>query len=252
MIRTGPVTGANIGHIEMTKQELLNAVAEYNPVQTLAIALSVYDKHGFVRSGEGYNVYDSEGNYTHTVEDTKTQVMNAMKAGEQPSAEYLAQAEQVKEKFEAKFMMKKFGNGLTDFENNVAKAFAAGNSLTSFQVAIIASIPNMNKIDEKRKMVEDRIDELRLKSKYFGQVRHRYDLEVEVLDCKYIQNSGVYMITTIHANKDIVKFWWRDQPDISDIIEGKTIRIRGTVNRHEHGKFSLAEETMFNRVKILP
>jgi len=236
----------------MTKQELLNAVAEYNPVQTLAIALSVYDKHGFVRSGEGYNVYDSEGNYTHTVEDTKTQVMNAMKAGEQPSAEYLAQAEQVKEKFEAKFMMKKFGNGLTDFENNVAKAFAAGNSLTSFQVAIIASIPNMNKIDEKRKMVEDRIDELRLKSKYFGQVRHRYDLEVEVLDCKYIQNSGVYMITTIHANKDIVKFWWRDQPDISDIIEGKTIRIRGTVNRHEHGKFSLAEETMFNRVKILP
>jgi len=252
MIRTGPVTGANIGHIEMTKQELLNAVAEYNPVQTLAIALSVYDKHGFVRSGEGYNVYDSEGNYTHTVEDTKTQVMNAMKAGEQPSAEYLAQAEQVKEKFEAKFMMKKFGNGLTDFENNVAKAFAAGNSLTSFQVAIIASIPNMNKIDEKRKMVEDRIDELRLKSKYFGQVRHRYDLEVEVLDCKYIQNSGVYMITTIHANKDIVKFWWRDQPDISDIIEGKTIRIRGTGNRHEHGKFSLAEETLINRVKILP
>ena len=76
MIRTGPVTGANIGHIEMTKQELLNAVAEYNPVQTLAIALSVYDKHGFVRSGEGYNVYDSEGNYTHTVEDTKTQVIS--------------------------------------------------------------------------------------------------------------------------------------------------------------------------------
>ena len=236
----------------MTKQELLNAVAEYNPVQTLAIALSVYDKHGFVRSGEGYNVYDSEGNYTHTVEDTKTQVMNAMKAGEQPSAEYLAQAEQVKEKFEAKFMMKKFGNGLTDFENNVAKAFAAGNSLTSFQVAIIASIPNMNKIDEKRKTVENRIEEVRFTSEHFGEMRHRYDLEVEVLDCKYIQNSGVYMITAIHANKDIIKFWWRDQPDISDIIEGKTIRIRGTVNRHEHGKFNLAEETMFNRVKILP
>lgn len=235
----------------MTKQELLNAVAEYNPVQTLAIALSVYDKHGFVRSGEGYNVYDSEGNYTHTVEDTKTQVMNAMKAGEQPSAEYLAQAEQVKDKFEAKFMMKKFGAGLTDFEHNVAKAFAAGNSLTSFQVAIIASIPNMNKIDEKRKMVEDRIEEVRFKSEHFGEVRHRYDLEVEVLDCKFIQNSGVYMITTIHAGKDIVKFWWRDQPDVSDIIEGKTIRIRGTVNRHENGKYTQAKETMFNRVKIL-
>jgi hypothetical protein len=235
----------------MTKQELLNAVAEYNPVQTLAIALSVYDKYGFVRSGEGYNVYDSDGKFTHTVEDTKTQVMNAMKAGEQPSAEYLAQAEQVKDKFEAKFMMKKFGAGLTDFEHNVAKAFSAGNSLTSFQVAIIASIPNMNKIDEKRKMVDDRIEEVRFKSEHFGEVRHRYDLEVEVLDCKFIQNSGVYMITTIHAGKDIVKFWWRDQPDVSDIIEGKTLRIRGTVNRHENGRVTQAKETMFNRVKIL-
>lgn len=235
----------------MTKQELLNAVAEYNPVQTLALALSVYDKHGFVRSGEGYNVYDSEGNYTHTVEDTKTQVMAAMKEDEQPSAEYLAQAEQVKDKFEAKFMMKKFGNSLTDFENNVAKAFAAGNSLSSFQVAIIASIPNMNKIDEKRKMVQDRIEEVRFTSEYFGEMRTRYDLEVEVLDCKFIQSSGVYMITTIHANKDIIKFWWRDQPDISDIIEGKTVRVRGTVHRHETGKYTQSKETMINRVKIL-
>lgn len=235
----------------MTKQELLNAVAEYNPVQALAIALGVYKKYGFVRSGEGYNVYDSEGKFTHTVSDTKTQVMDAMKAGEQPSAELIAEAEIIKDKFEAKFMMKKFGNGLTDFENSVAKAFAAGNSLTSFQIAIIASIPNMNKIDEKRTAVENRIDEVRFKSEHFGQLRHRYDLEVEVLDCKFIQNSGVYMITSIHAGKDIVKFWWRDQPDINDIIEGKTIRIRGTVNRHETGKFTQAKETMFNRVKIL-
>jgi hypothetical protein len=251
MIRTGPVTGANIGHIEMTKQELLNAVAEYNPVQTLALALAVYEQFGFVRSGEGYNVYDQEGKFSHVVKDTKTQVMDMMRNGVVPHTTYVAEAEAIKDKFEAKFMMKKFGNGLTDFENSVAKAFAAGNSLTSFQVAIIASIPNMNKIDEKRKTVENRIEEVRFTSEHFGEMRHRYDLEVEVLDCKYIQNSGVYMITAIHANKDIIKFWWRDQPDISDIIEGKTIRIRGTVNRHELGKYTLAKETMFNRVKIL-
>ena len=59
------------------------------------------------------------------------------------------------------------------------------------------------------------------------------------------------MITTLEKNKNIVKFWWRDQPDISDIIEGKTIRIRGTVNRHEQGKYTSAKETMMNRVKIV-
>lgn len=234
-----------------TKQDLLVAISEYTPVQALALALTVYEKHGFVRSNEGYNVYDDDGVFSHVVNDSKTQVMNLMKAGEQPDAEKLAEAEAIKEKFEAKFMMKKLTNSLSDFENNVAKAFAAGNELTSFQVAIIASIPNMNKIDEKRTAVENRLEEVQFTSEFFGELRHRYDIETEVIDCKYIQNSGVYMITTIHNNKDIIKFWWRDQPDINDIIEGKKLRIRGTVNRHETGRYTKAKETMFNRVKIL-
>ena len=58
------------------------------------------------------------------------------------------------------------------------------------------------------------------------------------------------MITTVQNSKNIVKFWWRDQPDISDIIDGKTIRVRGTVNKHEKSKYTNAQETMLNRVKI--
>ena len=37
---------------------------------------------------------------------------------------------------------------------------------------------------------------------------------------------------------------------ISDIIDGKTI-LRGTVNKHEKSKYTNAQETMLNRVKIL-
>ena len=58
------------------------------------------------------------------------------------------------------------------------------------------------------------------------------------------------MITTVQNSKNIIKFWWRDQPDISDIIDGKVIHVRGTVNKHEKSKYSNAHETMINRVKI--
>jgi len=78
----------------------------------------------------------------------------------------------------------------------------------------------------------------------------RYDIDVDVLDVKYIQSSDVFMITTVYNKENIIKFWWREQPDISDIINEKTISIRGTVKAHELSKFSGAKETLINRVKI--
>ena len=92
---------------------------------------------------------------------------------------------------------------------------------------------------------------LKHSSQYFGTKKKRYDMNVQVLDVKYIQTSDIYMITTIYAKKDIIKFWWRDQPDISDIIADKTIKIRATINKHELSKYSNAKETMVNRVKLL-
>jgi len=87
-------------------------------------------------------------------------------------------------------------------------------------------------------------------SQFVGKKGARYDIEVDVIDVKFIQSSDVYMITAVSDNRDIVKFWWREQPDLTDIIEGKTISIRGTVNKQEISKYSQAKETLFNRVKL--
>ena len=57
------------------------------------------------------------------------------------------------------------------------------------------------------------------------------------------------MITGVYAGKDFIKFWWRDSTDVSDIITGKTVGIRGTVNKHENS-YTGAKETMLNPVKI--
>lgn len=232
------------------KSDVLTTIAEYTPEQALALAIVNYEHYGFVRSGQGYNVYDDQGVYTHSVPDSKTLLISQMESQVVPHSEYVKQAKEIIDKFNGRFMMKKLNNSMNDFENGVAAAFAAGNQMTKFHVAIIASIPNMNEVDKKRKQVEDRLESLRFTSENFGTVRERYDITVEVIDCKFIQNSGVYMITTVHNNKDVIKFWWRDQPDINDIIEGKNIRIRGTVNKHENNRFTQTKETMMNRVKV--
>ena len=81
--------------------------------------------------------------------------------------------------------------------------------LTNFNVAAL-QVFHMNEVDKKRKAVEDKIEALRFESEYFGDKGQRYDLELEVIDVKYIQSSSVYMITTVQNSKNIVKFWWRD------------------------------------------
>ena len=223
---------------------------QISPVNALALAIEVYNDQGFIRSGEGFKSIDTDsGKVLKETKDNKTIVIDKINAGHVSSDELLAEAGAIIDKFNGRYMLKKLTSNLSNFEEGVASAFAA-TELTNFNVAVIASIPHMNEVDKKRKAVEDKIEALRFESEYFGDKGQRYDLELEVIDVKYIQSSSVYMITTVQDSKNIIKFWWRDQPDISDIIDGKTIHVRGTVNKHEKSKYTNAQETMLNRVKI--
>jgi hypothetical protein len=226
-----------------------NILSKYTALEALAHAIEVYNDQGFIRSGEGYHKYDDEGNSIGFVSDNKSKVISRFEQGVQPSEESAKQAEAIINKFNGKFMLKKMTNELGSFEKNISEAFV--NPLNTFSVSVISSIPHMNVIDVKRQEITDIIEELKFKSEFFGQIRERYDIEVEVLDVKFIQSSSVYMITTVYNNKDIIKFWWRDQPDLTDIIDGRKIKIRGTVIRHELSKYTGAHETMFNRVKVI-
>lgn len=215
----------------------------------LALAVEVYAVQGFIRSGEGYHEYDTEGNPVKFVPDNKSRVISLIEANASPSEQARAEALAIMDKFNGKFMLKKLTTELSSFEKSVADAFE--KPISNFTVAVIASIPHMNVVDKKRQTVADRLEEYRFTSEYFGEPKSRYDMEVEVLDVKYIQSSAVYMITSVYANKDIIKFWWRDQPDLTDMIDGRNIKLRGTVNRHEIGKYTNTKETMLNRVKII-
>ncbi len=215
----------------------------------LALAIQVYKTQGFIRSGDGFTKVIEDGE-PEVTQDNKTCVVDLIKQGVTPNEEDLAQATLIIDKFNGRYMLKKLTDSLNNFEKGVSEAFA-NTEMTTFNIAVIASIPHMNEVDKKRQEVSDKLEDLRFTSEFFGTKSKRYDINVEVIDVKYIQSSGVFMITTVHDQKDILKFWWRDQPDISDIIDGRTISIRGTVNKHEKSKYTNCHETMLNRVKIL-
>lgn len=217
----------------------------------MCAAVLVYKDQGFVRSGQGYTDTSPESGEPVEIRDNKTCIIDIL---EDPNMSFTDEetknANDLIDSINGKLMIKKMTNNLNNFEQNVAKALS-DPQINNFAVSIIASLPHSVEIDKKREAVEDKMSALKHSSMYFGNRGKRYDINVKVLDVKFIQTSDVYMITTVYAEKDIIKFWWRDQPDISDIISDKIIKIRGTVNKHELSKYSNAKETVVNRVKIL-
>ena len=217
----------------------------------MCAAIAVHNKQGFVRSGQGYT--DNSNPDIDPIEtfDNNTVIMaQYLDTKVKFTQEQYDEANNLIDNINGKLMIKKMTNNLNNFEQNVAKVLSEVD-VSKFAISIIASLPHSVHIDKKREIIEDKMTTLKHSSKYFGEKSKRYNISVKVLDVKYIQTSDIYMITTVYAKKDIIKFWWRDQPDISDIISNKTIKIRGTVNKHELSKYSNARETMLNRVKIL-
>ena len=231
-----------------TKKVKDNFYNDYTPVDALAIAFEVYEEQGFIRSGDGYSYRDEKTDEYVRVFDNKTIVIERMKEGKTASADKVAQASAYIDEITGKMMFKKMTGNMSSFDNSLVKA--TSEDLTNFNVAVIASMPHGAKVSEKRERFEEKISFLKHQSQFFGNRGTRYDLEAVVLDAKRIQSREVYMVTLLHENRDILKFWWSQQPDLCDLIENKTIKFRGTVNRHETNKYTQCKETIINRVKL--
>jgi hypothetical protein len=220
-------------------------------VDVMCAAIEVHNYQGFIRSGQGYTDHNHETGESTVIRDNKTVIAEEyLSTGAKFTQEQLTAANVLIDSINGKLMIKKMTNSLNNFEQNVAKCLNEAD-VSKFGISIIASLPHSVNIDKKREEVEDKMSTLKHSSIYFGDKGKRYNVTVDVLDVKFIQSSSVYMITTVYAKKDIIKFWWRDQPDLVDIIADKVIKIRGTVKNQEVSKYSDSKETMLNRVKIL-
>lgn len=220
------------------------------PEIALALAIEVYNDQGFIRSGDGFYKTGDDGASVY-VSDNKSVLLKMLQSKQEPTAESLAQARDIITNVNGKFMIKKLTNSLNSFESAMVEAFSASAVQSKYRLAVIASVPHMASVDAKRQQVEAVLETVQFTSSYVGTVKDRYDLEVEIVDVKFIQSTGVFMITTLHEAKNIVKFWWREQPDLTEILKsGSKVRVRGTVIRHEQNRQTKAAETMINRVKV--
>jgi hypothetical protein len=222
----------------MPKQNVFKNVTT---LDVMCASIEVYKSQGFIKSGHGYTDNKDPENPIN-IDDNKTMINSLLSSKNLKFSEQtVEEASNLINSINGKLMLKKMTNTLNNFETNVVKALSEAD-VNKFSISIIASLPHSVGIDKKREEVADRMSSLKHSSQYFGTKGKRFDIDVQVLDVKFIQTSNVYMISSCYAEKDIVKFWWRDQPDISDIIANKTIKIRATVNKHELSKYTGANK----------
>ena len=221
----------------------------YTVLDALAFAIQVHEDQGFIKSGHGTVRLVSDGETEIQTLDNKTCILEKFRAEQKPEQKYLEQAKDMLDRINGKLMLKKLTSSANSFEQSLIKVL--NEDLNKFAVSLIASMPNSVEIDKRREQINDRLAKVKHTSQFYGKKGTRYEIDVTVLDVKFIQSSDVYMVTCIHNDSDIVKFWWREQPDISDLIDGKQIVIKGTVKTHEQSKYSGAKETLVNRVKIM-
>ena len=94
--------------------------------KVLALSIMVYETFGFVRSNQGYYKELEDGTLVK-INDSKTELLGFIDQDVEPSAEHIKLANEILEKFNQRYMVKKLSGGLTSFEENVNYHFLQTN-----------------------------------------------------------------------------------------------------------------------------
>jgi hypothetical protein len=220
----------------------------YNTQQILQLAIYVDKAQGFVKSGYGY--YDQEN--ATMIYDNKTTIMNYINGeAEMPEIDQdiMTQVEEIIESFKLELIGKKMSGRINDFETNVLQSIS-NETVEAFGVAVLASLPNSFRVQSKRQTLDEWFDAHRKTSEFVGVIGDRIKLAVHIKDVKFISKYSIHLVTCVDNNKNIIKFFFNKEPDISGIIEGKDAMLTGKVKTHDISKFSDCKETVFNYVRI--
>ena len=227
----------------------INTVMQY--------AVAVTDYQGFVSSGNGW--YDAETETRH--HDNKSVIGYML---EEPTSDKHAlaclklvetdptvkqRALEIIEHFQQSLTFKKLSSTLNGFEERVA-GFIMNQTVDRFGVSVAASLPKSFKVDQKREEFADMINKFKRTSEYVGKPSQRVSLELKVIDIKYLRNFGNFIVTTIYDDAHIVKFFWNKDPDLTKVMDGKTLSVTARVKTHELSKYTNCKETMLNYMKI--
>lgn len=130
------------------------------------------------------------------------------------------------------------GKKLGDFDNN-AMLIANRDIITStYDIAVIASLPSCYERGVKRQSVDQRINFA--SGGFIGTIGGKVSVTVEVLKSVYSQKWMTHYITGITSDDQVVFFAYK-----SELPVGKMLDIYGTVKSHRDNT------TQLNRVKVI-
>jgi hypothetical protein len=130
------------------------------------------------------------------------------------------------------------GKALSEF-NNTAMLISNRNVITStYDVAVIASLPSSYERGMKQRTIEQRINFA--SGGFVSTVGAKTSLTVEVLKCIYSEKWGTNFVTGITSEDQIVFFAYKSELEI-----GKMYNICGNV------KAQRDTTTQLNRVKVI-
>lgn len=130
------------------------------------------------------------------------------------------------------------GKRLSEFDNT-AMLIANRDVITStYDMAVIASLPSCYERGVKRQTVDQRVNFAR--GGFIGAVGKKVSTSIEVLSSVYSHTYNVNFVTGINGDDQVVFFSYRSELEV-----GKMFDIYGTVKAHKDNSAQL------NRVKVI-
>jgi len=130
------------------------------------------------------------------------------------------------------------GIKLSEFDNTAMLLANRDTIDTSFDIAVITSLPSGYERGLKRQTVDQRIQFA--KGGLIGSVGDKVSPSIEVLKSVFSQNWNTHYITGITSDEQVLFFAYKQQLEV-----GKMFDLYGTVKAHRDNS------TQLNRVKVI-
>lgn len=212
---------------------------QFDIKEVVAVACAVDRVNGFIRKADAYGSSDKKPNVSFLYEyfcnnKSFTTVINQDSEMADDIIHYLKG-----------LSFKALERKLTDFESNVL-TFVSSESVGKDQLGIAASLPNVyrNKLEADTWTVREA--DLARTSEFVGEVSKRCEFTAKIENLRFIAKTDSYLVSCSIDDKNILKFFSGNK--IGTV--GDVVQIIGFVKSHSISTYSIAKETMINRIKL--
>lgn len=234
----------------MSNQSTIN----HTIISVLATAITVDRFQGFVSAKSNHFSHELNRN----VESNKDVILKVLSADcpdiyaeLKPSDFDLESAAELKQFFEELNVMKKITGSEHGFDNSIAQVISSETDVSMFGVSVCASLPNSYRIQHMRDELDTVITQLVTKSTYVGEIGRREKFVARVLDAKRINKIKTIVVLAVTSDAQLLKFTISTHgPNLSELINGKTIEFTANVESHSVGKYTKCKETLIKHVVI--